>query len=272
MLRHYQLTPVDFLYNGQRGLTALQMLISEVHEKYERDFLTAGFTSYVICFSESPDLLSQWRGYADDGRGGCIGFSYEDIQRYCEESNGILQLKKVIYFNEEEIERIIFSESKRILDCVVDTRRNIPEILGKTVEEKLMSLMIHQTLLMALEKFFIASLQYKSAGFSEEQEWRMFLPMRAIKDPELINGSRRPSEELPLTKSIDFMRPRLRFNTTQDNISPYLEISLDEISESPVKEWWRGPKNRSALCDVELYLDNCGFKKVDIKRSRVSYI
>src|ERR1700759_4828234 len=30
-----------------------------------------------FCLSEEADLLSQWRGYADDGRGVSIGFSKE---------------------------------------------------------------------------------------------------------------------------------------------------------------------------------------------------
>lgn len=29
---------------------------------------------YIVCFSEYKDKLSQWRGYADDGRGVSIGF------------------------------------------------------------------------------------------------------------------------------------------------------------------------------------------------------
>ncbi|WP_303543379.1 hypothetical protein [Sphingomonas natans] len=29
----------------------------------------------IACFSKRPDVLSQWRGYADDARGWSIGFS-----------------------------------------------------------------------------------------------------------------------------------------------------------------------------------------------------
>ena len=35
-----------------------------------------------ICFSEKRDLLSQWRGYADDGSGVCIGFPMSLFEDY----------------------------------------------------------------------------------------------------------------------------------------------------------------------------------------------
>lgn len=33
------------------------------------------FDGLGFCLSEKPDLLSQWRGYADDGQGLSIGFN-----------------------------------------------------------------------------------------------------------------------------------------------------------------------------------------------------
>ena len=37
------------------------------------------YITYAICFSERGDSLSQWRGYADDGSGVCIGFRADRI-------------------------------------------------------------------------------------------------------------------------------------------------------------------------------------------------
>lgn len=34
---------------------------------------------YISCFSKKPDLLSQWRAYADDGNGVSIGFDLDKI-------------------------------------------------------------------------------------------------------------------------------------------------------------------------------------------------
>ena len=37
----------------------------------------------AFCLSEEPDLLNQWRGYADDGAGVSIGFTKEYLERLC---------------------------------------------------------------------------------------------------------------------------------------------------------------------------------------------
>ena len=37
--------------------------------------LSMDMISYVACFSENKDQLSQWRGYADNGAGIAVGFS-----------------------------------------------------------------------------------------------------------------------------------------------------------------------------------------------------
>ena len=52
--------------------------ISSDEKEYVRDtieFVEDMFDGLGFCLSEKPDTLSQWRGYADDGRGFSIGFS-----------------------------------------------------------------------------------------------------------------------------------------------------------------------------------------------------
>ena len=36
--------------------------------------------TFCVCFSESKDKLSQWRGYAQDGKGIAIGFNKEFLR------------------------------------------------------------------------------------------------------------------------------------------------------------------------------------------------
>lgn len=52
-------------------------------EKLFRQYFISGLieTRAVLgmCFSNSRDLLSQWRGYGDDGRGACIAFKREGL-------------------------------------------------------------------------------------------------------------------------------------------------------------------------------------------------
>jgi len=43
--------------------------------------LISFFKPHMICFSKEGDLLSQWRGYGNDGKGICIGFNREYFEK-----------------------------------------------------------------------------------------------------------------------------------------------------------------------------------------------
>ena len=74
---------------------AYEQASEEVHQKiskermdnlirfYTDEFFNENYSSYryyVTCFSKKPDLLSQWRGYADDGRGVAIGYDLDVLK------------------------------------------------------------------------------------------------------------------------------------------------------------------------------------------------
>lgn len=84
--------------------------------------------TFVICFSENGDLLSQWRGYADNGRGVTIGFDYNTLQEYVKQNFGILELKNVVYISEEDRQKLVtekadiklFLKKVGLSDCVIE--------------------------------------------------------------------------------------------------------------------------------------------------------
>lgn len=60
----YSLEIFESLKNAGLSTSMYGVIQDFTHESL---FLTS-------CFSQAPDLLSQWRAYADDGNGFCIGF------------------------------------------------------------------------------------------------------------------------------------------------------------------------------------------------------
>ena len=67
------------------------------------------FRYYVTCFSYQKDLLSQWRGYADDGRGAAIGFDLDVLKEIVTVSTetskpSIVSLHKISYSKAEQRE------------------------------------------------------------------------------------------------------------------------------------------------------------------------
>jgi hypothetical protein len=68
------------------------------------DLLYKVFGARGFCLSEESDLLSQWRGYANDGAGISIGFSNEYLEKLTESSKSVastaasgFSLQKVVY-------------------------------------------------------------------------------------------------------------------------------------------------------------------------------
>jgi len=67
---------------------AEELLCDPRHQGDENKYLQAvranfdwmALDPHAFCFSENPDLLSQWRAYADDGRGYSIGYSSSWIE------------------------------------------------------------------------------------------------------------------------------------------------------------------------------------------------
>ncbi|RFB91798.1 hypothetical protein B5K08_16015 [Rhizobium leguminosarum bv. trifolii] len=106
-----------------------------------------GNATLGLCLTEDDDLLSQWRGYADDGRGVCIGFSASALFRLAEEiGEGKPRLYRVEY-NEDDQRRVAEWVSER-----QGSRKTTDHIIENS------------------DYFQFA---FKNNGFREEREWRL---------------------------------------------------------------------------------------------------
>ena len=97
----------------------------------------ADFRYYVTCFSYQNDLLSQWRGYADDGRGAAIGFDLDVLKEVVTVSPeiskpSIVSLHKISYSETEQREVVhqivheLVDEIEKILQKEEQCRESIP--------------------------------------------------------------------------------------------------------------------------------------------------
>jgi hypothetical protein len=108
---------------------------------------------YVVCFSSEGDLLSQWRGYANNGVGYSIGFNGKDLKKGRHKYEKLI---KVGYKNE------VF---KRKIEKLYNKASDLHDIAGKNVD--------------ALNDFLFAFLTYKNPRFFEEREHRLILSGRS---------------------------------------------------------------------------------------------
>ena len=101
----------------------------------------ADFRYYVTCFSYQNDLLSQWRGYADDGRGAAIGFDLDVLKEVVTVSPeiskpSIVSLHKISYSEAEQREVVhqivqeLVDEIEKILQKEEQWQKvlNLPEM------------------------------------------------------------------------------------------------------------------------------------------------
>jgi hypothetical protein len=203
-------------------------------------------TTFCVCFSESRDKLSQWRGYAQDGKGIAIGFDKEILKELNQISEFHIAFGKVIYDNPQEyVQRIIADNIKKL------------EYKG--------------TGHVAFELSQNYRMQFpfvKNPGFKEENEWRA------------IVCSRIGSYNIPSSDNILFSK--IKYRTANDKLIPYIEMNFEEVKQSIIKEIIIGPKSEVEVDDIVNLLNFYGYydgieegynsqKPIDIKKSDTTY-
>lgn len=218
------------------------------------------YKSWAICFSEARDTLSQWRGYANDGAGICIGFKREYFDELSHvfddyETRFLLSMRKVDYSSEG-------------LDAFFENTTSLNSFdQSKTTDD------MNSALLSAIISTAKNAAYFKSPSFSEEREWRL-----AFTDTLLDFGGFE-FDKMPRTESGVFSRFVFRKAdciATGNDIISHIELWLPEIQDA-ISEIIIGPKVRMSLDDMKLYLILKGFLKnmndnsISIVRSESSY-
>jgi hypothetical protein len=212
-----------------------------------------------FCMSEEGDLLSQWRGYADDGTGVAIGFSKEYLEHL-----GSLKRDRNDAFN-ASLTKVEYdlNAQKRVIGEILDPilklvsegalrAHTILSIISedeKTAQNKKFAQMLHRFIL-----FFFHLYSLKNPAFAEEREWRIISHILKIKNSE-------GQKEL-----LD-----VEFRALRDRVVRYRRIALEDLSEKIVDEIVLGPKNITSEEIVGQLLEKNGWKEVKIRRSSASY-
>lgn len=206
---------------------------------------------FIGSFSESSDLLSQWRGYCPESGGICIGFNRERLQNMVKESG--YELKKCIYSEGEQnkivaavVEKSILEFPKLIEDRALyeklpdreqwekasELNEYVSEGEGKVQADKVVSELYTSI------SAFAPLIKHKS--FKEEVEWRII-----CKDPK-----------------------KIMFREATTYLIPYvaLDIKPDFISEIII-----GPNANSGRClnSVKDFLGLNGFENINYKISEI---
>lgn len=179
---------------------------------------------YAICFSDNGDLLSQWRGYAQDGNGIAIGFSMDCLKSF--QHKYYAKFGRIIY---KEVQQKAFL--KRLNDMYFPKVSNrialgvIADFFGKY----------------KLEIPF-----YKNPSFEEEHEWRV-----VVADDK---GSPK-SYQKNLSHAIGKCSfSKVKYSTDGKKLISYIEVDFSRIKREFVREIHIGPKSSVSKQDIVDFL------------------
>lgn len=269
--RLYNENPFPFHYEGKKDKEAIDYLIKESYEYWENRFETGDFSNFVVCFSEESNSLSQWRGYADNGKGCSIGFSSKKLKEYCDNTNGVLRFEKVEYIDKEKAQNIIEEQAKYRVEDLKDLRDWIVSEMTHDDNDPDTDSLLGFNFNGALESIFIESLKYKMLPFSDEKEWRIFFSDSVHKNVDLACGK---DEDLigpkGFNETVRFLRNKIEFNISDNDIVPYYPLNFSNDLKF-VKELWIGPKNTMFESDINLYMGRNGYEDISINFSDITY-
>jgi Protein of unknown function (DUF2971) len=150
---------------------------------------------FVFCMSmglrtstgSSPDMLSQWRAYGQDGKGICLTLDTSHLARLVANTPG-LRTNPVIY---DRHTQALF------VDAILDRALRAHQTGDPSVREAALAALVYATPLM------------KAPGFAEESEWRLiFMPPAGI------------ALELGFHPRRDFLAPFITLNQIWFSLQP----------------------------------------------------
>lgn len=230
----------------------LQRLEESVHLMEEM------FDGLGFCLSEEGDLLSQWRGYADNASGISIGFS----QSYLEKLAEVIKEKKGPTFTLQKVEydpnvhrtqvAPTYAELRKLIDAgafkmsgfrtLMDNRTD-EEIEAEQEAVKKTNMKLFLKLLELFPKLFLL----KTHGFREEREWRLV--------STVIRG---------LADTCDY-------RASSGRVIPFMKFNLANLDMQAIDEVVLGPRHPTPLEIVAAMLKRYGFEGIRVRRSDATY-
>lgn len=187
--------------------------------------LSMDMISYVACFSENKDQLSQWRGYADNGAGIAVGFSRESFADLKEAAPSHISFRKVIY-DEKEQEKFI-------------------ERIGRESIKAMETKPVAQVAAELNQNYRLQFPVLKNASFEEEAEWRIIFNDSFSKRKRHVG------------KNILFSG--IRYTVREKRLVSYIEMDFSKLKHNAIKEIWIGPKAEVEIQDIMHLLDVYGY-------------
>lgn len=243
---------------------------------YEKALIAKYKKSFICCFSEAKDLLSQWRAYGNDGNGVAIGFSSDMLSHIvCDETYGFT---KVIYkekIMKDFLNKALVNNLQWAMDSCID------EMKDEKVDAQALFAQVSMIIVSIWQEGFV----FKHSSFREEKEWRLYKYMAStnchfdegVDDygyAGFLDGAFADNKEY----MGEFTRSHLKYRSSSNNIHPYFEIGFDNCKERMIKQIVLGPKCNINELDLKLllaqnkYIEDVFSEQIKIIKANSPYI
>ena len=264
-----------FEYKGKGNRQAFGLFVNELKKKIEKEFEDGSIATFALCLSEEGDLLSQWRGYADDGKGICLGLNVEEILKFVGISSvSGFSLEKVEYLSKEQIDEWVKNVANQMLGIVeiilgAIEEGNIQYYSAKEFDEDIFNT-IYYNILSEVEE----SIKFKTEGFKEEKEWRFFIKNSLNKDD--IKGKKITSigtlGEGARRKTSQYVADNVEFNIKENDMVPFVSLKFEKFHNNLINQVICGPNNKIREKDLELFLRKYGYRNCKGRKTNITYI
>jgi Protein of unknown function (DUF2971) len=195
------------------------------------------------CFSLNPDVLSQWRAYADDGQGFAVGFSSKLLQ---------VPAKPL---------RVLYDKDAQFQELIGNLRHiyQVEKSLGFKYGNQFQSHLFQMGLDLCA---------YKNPHFREEEEVRLahVCGMDRVAEKIIPLGAR-ARDGSALSEPLE-----TRFRVSKGVVVPYVVADYSNHGKaSPIKEIVLGPRNENAELNITVFMNTIGMRDVTVRRSSVPY-
>ncbi len=198
---------------------------------------------HVVCFCADRDSLSQWRAYSS-GEGYAIGFNFNvewpDLHSPTDGRKWFFQ--KVLYEPQEQTKTAyaILSAVQMVANEVAENKID----LGDYPPDAFLYTLLASFLLRRLFAF-------KDYAFRSEDEWRLMLD-----SPALL---------------FKFPFEALKFRASKIGVAPYFDARPNGAKKLPISRVICGPTLDPDVAEkgVELLLQKCGFRDIDVSSSPI---
>jgi hypothetical protein len=198
---------------------------------------------FIGCFSLAGDVLSQWRSYADDGKGYAIGFDAKLLTELP------VRPLRINYDRKSQI-----AEMKQTLGALYQMAKD------KNFDYK-------DKEWFEMCAFLCVDLcSFKNPTFEEEKEVRLAHLVGVLIDEKSI----RLVDEGGVSQGQRVAGEEVGFRNRDGAIVAYIDLDYKKLGRA-VREIVLGPRNPTAPTNVLIYLTNRNFTEVKIRHSAASY-